>query len=117
MAEEEKKQKIKRDCWLPKVRVTAAELDQIKHHAENSELLFSDYVRFMLMYGENVSRQTEQEDKLIMALSRIGNNVNQLARKAHIREGFSTDQNERLDDLLETIGDYIEELRHGSKRQ
>jgi len=68
-------------------RVNDSEYEKIKHDMEKLGLKdFSKYFRMMLMNGEVkvvCNFEVEAINKLVMELSRVGNNVNQIARIAN----------------------------------
>lgn len=67
-----------------KVRVTDAELADFRTRANDAGMTVSDLIRFRLT-GYRV-RQTSADKTRLRELSRIGSNVNQLARWANSRK-------------------------------
>jgi len=84
--------KPKRNVWLPKIRVTEDERDTIKLKASDAGLSLSDHVREALLDGVVVVRGNAFDVQAIRQLSQvsqqlaaIGNNLNQLTRRAHVQ--------------------------------
>ena len=82
----------KRSVVLPPVRVTEAERTAIKLKASDAGLSLSDHVREALLNGVVVVRENAFDVRAITELSRvsqqlvaIGNNLNQLTKRAHIQ--------------------------------
>ena len=67
--------------FLLKIRVTPEERDAVKATADEAGLTVSDYVRMRLAHQR--VRQTAAERDTLMHLSRIGSNINQIARWAN----------------------------------
>ena len=64
--------------------LTAEEKEQIQENAERSNLgSVSNYARQMLLSGKVVSVDYTAIEELTVALNRIGNNINQIARRAN----------------------------------
>lgn len=84
--------KQKRDCELPRTRVSATELRIFKDRANNAGLSLSDFTRMAVLDGAVVVRENAFDVRAITELSRvsqqlvaIGNNLNQLTKRAHIQ--------------------------------
>ena len=71
-----------------KVRVTDAELADFRSRASDAGMTVSDLIRFRLT-GYRV-RQTSADKTRLRELSRIGSNVNQLARWANSRKAAAS---------------------------
>ena len=102
------KTKEKRDCELPRVRVSATELQTFKDRAQNAGLSLSDFARSSCLEGMVVVRENAFDVQAIRQLSQvsqqlaaIGNNLNQLTKRAHI-------QNEHDPAHLQNILKHIE---------
>jgi len=64
--------------------LTEKEKEQIQENAERSNLgSVSNYARQMLLSGKVVSVDYSAIEELTVALNRIGNNINQIARRAN----------------------------------
>ena len=74
---------MNRDCFI-KIRVTERELADFRARAGEAGMTVSDLVRFRLT-GYRV-RQTDADKDRLRHLSRIGSNINQLARWANSRK-------------------------------
>ena len=66
------------------------------------------YIKHMALHGKILNVDLESASCLLAALSRIGNNVNQIAHRANITEYISKDD-------LESLLKWRDELRHISK--
>jgi|TARA_R110001606_G_scaffold392622_1_gene561750 hypothetical protein len=84
--------KEKRDCELPRVRVSATELRTFKDRASNAGLSLSDFARMSCLDGAVIVRENAFDVRAITQLSQvsqqlaaIGNNLNQLTKRAHIQ--------------------------------
>ena len=122
MARPNKKDAEKRDKWLPKMRVTLAELCAIKAKAAQAGLSLSEYMRQMALYGHVIVREPLADVSMLTKLDRIAtslhanaNNVNQQTKNAHIfgrineaRLAELVAENEalnmRIDDALTELG-------------
>jgi len=85
--------KEKRDCELPRIRVSATELRTFKDRAANAGLTLSAFARMSCLDGVVVVRESAFDVQAITELSRvsqqlaaIGNNLNQLTKRAHIQD-------------------------------
>lgn len=83
-------QKIKRDDWLPKIRVSQSELDAIAARCREAGLTMSAYIRTMAIEGAVIQRDDGLADKKLIAgmLGAIGNNINQLSRRANVQDNI-----------------------------
>ena len=69
-----------RDQWL-KARVTAAELHLVEQWAAEAHLKPSEYIRRAVLNGHiEIRRYSAPDPDIANQLSRIGNNLNQIAR-------------------------------------
>ncbi len=66
-----------RTCDIPRVRATPEELAQIEERRASSGLTMSAYIRAMAMNGSIIQRESIGDKHLLLALSPIGNNLNQ----------------------------------------
>jgi len=91
-----------RSCLL-KIRVSPEERDAVKATADEAGLTVSDYVRMRLAHHR--VRQTSAERDALMHLSRIGSNINQIARWAntHANQIEAIQIIMRLDDIQADI--------------
>lgn len=81
-----KTEKTRRTHRLPETRVTENELDTIRTKAKDAGLSQSEYQRRMCLQGKIIMRQSIADVGMISELKRIGANINQLARWAHIHQ-------------------------------
>ena len=91
MARPKKGTDEKRDKWLPKMRVTLAELCAIKARAAQAGMSLSDFMRQTALCDHVIVREPLANIALISKLDRIAtslhanaNNVNQQTKNAHI---------------------------------
>ena len=84
MARPVKKDHEKRSTQLPPVRVTTSELAYVQRQADLAGMSVTDYLRTLALTEEVKPRKTKLEASLLVELNRIGVNLNQIARSAHI---------------------------------
>lgn len=94
----------KRSERLTPTRVTPEELAAIKEKAAEAGLTLSEYQRRALLDCYVIVRGNVVDAAAVRQLSAIGNNLNQLTRKAHIHDDFDR---ARLHDVLTAIDDLI----------
>jgi len=103
-------------------RVTADEREQIVGNMTKAGMSdLSKYMRMMLIYGEiNVVSNFEVAaiNKLLVDLSRIGNNVNQIARVANSTSKVFKAELVELIELEKSINHHLREILklHGQSR-
>ncbi len=102
--------KERRDRWLPKIRASRPELDAIESRRAASGLPLSEYIRKLALTGHVLQRKPLQDKALVRELSAIGNNLNQLSRRANVRGEVDADIEQRLNGLLVPLEDLIERL-------
>lgn len=100
----------KRTLHMPPVRMTAAELAQLEELAAVSGLSVSEYARQRLLTGAVKATRPKTDESLLVELSRIGNNLNQIARQ--LNRGRSHDPH-HLDYVL---GDLVKALHAQAAR-
>ncbi|MDQ0496880.1 plasmid mobilization protein [Paenibacillus brasilensis] len=93
--------------------VTAAELELIDKKAEVAELDRSKYCRQMTLDGLIIKQDFKQVDDLVYVVNKIGNNINQIARRANEVEYVSLDDIKYLKKQLEGIYSQIERFYDG----
>lgn len=81
--------------------------------ATNANMSKPDYVRKAIVSSRVVGRLTPRENDQIRELINMGNNLNQLAKRAN-QAGFPVVQNSYFD-LAIKIDNVIEKIRDGSK--
>lgn len=98
---------------LIKVRVTQDELEIIDKKAQVAGLKRSQYVRKMCMQGYIVIRNFDEVEKLVYEINKIGNNINQIARKANEFDYLSKDDlksvRSRIDEVYKLIESFYDE--------
>ena len=62
---------------------SAIEYLAVKRRADKAGLNLSDYCRQMVLTGQAQARLTPQENAVLNGVARVGNNLNQIAHKAH----------------------------------
>ena len=91
-----------RDQWL-RARVTTDELHRVEQLARDAQKTQSDYVREATLTARIMIKQHRTVDPVLLhELSRIGNNLNQIARVCN-----TTGESRRA----RHIEDYLDELR------
>lgn len=80
-------EKIIRDRELPRIRVTADELAQIKARAQEADLTQSEYIRQICANGKITKIDSKLEFETVRQLLAIGRNLNQITKSGHIRSG------------------------------
>ena len=73
---------------LPHIRCTENEYASIQARAAQTSMTMSEYVRRMALSGQVIVQENQTDFELIQQLKAIGNNLNQLTRKAHVREEY-----------------------------
>ena len=107
----QKNNSTKRNVILPSIRVTEAERTAIKQKVLDAGLSASEYRRQALLNTVVVVRENAVDVAAVRQLSAIGNNLNQLTRKAHIHDEY--DQ-QRLRDILTRLEAWLDEVIDGS---
>jgi hypothetical protein len=78
-----KKSPAPRNRRVPPTRITAEEYDQIVANAQKAEKSLCAYVRLMCLHSKITVKQPRADFQLITEISRIGVNINQIARIAN----------------------------------
>lgn len=96
-----------------KVRVSEDELSIIDKKAELSGLNRSQYIRKISTQGYIVIKNYDEVDKLVFEINKIGNNVNQIAKKANEFDYLNKDDlksvREKIDSIYNLIGKFYDE--------
>jgi hypothetical protein len=92
-----------RTAHLPRTRCTQAERDAIERKAGEAGLSLSEYQRRACLSGVVVVRNSPAYGHTLRELSAIGNNLNQIARKANIHGGFDPFLAERLQAAIAAV--------------
>ncbi len=104
------KKQITRDCWLPKVRATQAELAAVEARRAASGLCMSEFVRAQALSGAIIQRKPLADKVLVRDLAAIGNNLNQIARKANVSGHVDSPTMDHVRDVLCRLDDMLDEL-------
>ena len=99
----------RRNTWI-KYRVSRNEARRIEERAMEAGLSLSAYNRTLALEGAIIQPAPLADRELVHALSRIGNNLNQIARSVNISGELDPILAERLDGSLDQINGVIERL-------
>ena len=100
-----------RNKRIPETRVSENELEIIMGKFRTSGLSFSEFHRQALLEANVIVRDNALDKKAVYQLMAVGNNLNQLTRKAHIHDEIDT---EYLWETLEYVNIVLEEILNGS---
>lgn len=95
-----KNPKPNRNKVLPPCRVSDAEFLAFKQNAKKAGMGFSEFQRQALNNVAVIVRAPVADAKTFLALSKIGNNLNQLVHKSHIHDKVDI---EKMRDILIVI--------------
>lgn len=93
--------------------VTEREIEIIDQKAEVAELDRSKYLRKMALDGYIIKQDFSQVEQLVYEVNKIGNNINQVARRANELEHVSLDDMNYLKKQLDGIYSQIEKFYDG----
>lgn len=93
--------------------VTESELAMIDQKAEVAELDRSKYLRKIAIEGFIIKRDFTQVEQLVYEINRIGNNINQVARRANEVDFAGKEDIKYLRKQLDTIYNQIEKFYDG----
>ncbi len=96
-----------------RVRVSAKQLETLTEKARKLGITRSEMIRRAAL-GLRIRRATAQSQELIYHLVRIGNNMNQLTRWAHISQHFEPSRH--LDETLTELRSVLAEARQLCRR-
>ncbi len=102
--QEKPEPKQNRTCFLPRTRCTEKERLEVEQNAALSGLSLSEYQRRALLDCMIIQRDNILETKTVNQLSAIGNNLNQLVRKAHINNEADS---HKIRETIDTIDNLI----------
>ena len=103
-AETEKRTEQTNERW------TVSELAQVDKDAAEPGLTRSDFIRLSALSIPLPEAQGKADPELAHALSRIGNNVNQLAKSVHLDTGFQQYWHEIGEELRLTLAAVLDEF-------
>ncbi|MEZ4938757.1 MAG: plasmid mobilization relaxosome protein MobC [Crocinitomicaceae bacterium] len=106
MARPKKEHTEKLTKHLPAVRCSESEYASIQARAAQASMTVSEFVRQMALNGKVVIKESQADFELMDQLRRIGVNLNQLTRKAHVRGEFP----EGLRDVYEQLQSVFDKL-------
>jgi len=88
-----------------RIRLTQEQYDLLKEKSERADKTMSDFVRDFIVKGKVTKCRKENLSSLILHLSRIGNNINQIAKNLNIarlnNELGEQDYDLLLDELMQ----------------
>lgn len=90
--------------------VTENELDMIDKKAAVAELDRSKYLRKMAIEGIIIKRDFTEVEQLVYEINRIGNNINQVAKRANELDHVSKEDIRYLRKQLDTVYRQIEKF-------
>lgn len=86
----------------------------IEAKAAQAGLTLGEYQRRACLDSMIVQRDSVSDTRTVIHLSRIGNNLNQLARSANIQGGLDPMQTQELSEVLGIVRTAVEALIDGS---
>ena len=107
MAKVQSTNQQKRSCVLPPLRCTEDERAAIQANAALAGLTLSQYMREAALEGHVIVKDPLADIALIRELKALGNNLNQLTRKAHIHDELSARQ---LREVLGRVSSVLDRL-------
>lgn len=90
------------------IRLTPKEKTHLKKQAAASGLSVETFVRKLIMGIEIYPRPPDEVRAIISAINRVGNNINQIARKVNITDTVSYDE---LVNIKRQLADLIVEVK------
>lgn len=103
------KEKSKNKVDRLRVRVTENELIFFKAKASSAGLTLAEYTRQSLTDCVIIKNDSEADKRLTYQLSSLGNNLNQLSKRANIHGILAPDDYARFNDLIVTISSLLKE--------
>jgi len=100
----------RRDDRLPNLRVTAAERAEVERRADAAGLTLVEYCRQAVFKAKVKPRHSETDHALLVALNRVGTNLNQITHTVHCGRDLPPD----FPLLVAELRAIIAELAHGS---
>lgn len=100
----------RRDDRLPNLRVTAAERALIEERAAAAGLTLVDYCRRAIFKSRIAPKRTTADQSLLVALNRVGVNLNQIAKN----NNAGRDLPAHFPLVLDEIHELVRKLSHGS---
>jgi len=81
----------RRDDRLPNLRVTAAERADVERLADAAGLTLVEYCRRAIFKAKVAPRRSDTDHALLVALNRVGTNLNQIAHTVHCGRNLPPD--------------------------
>ena len=104
-----KEKRESRTARLTPVRVTECEAALFKAKALNSGMTLSEFQRQSMIDCVIIQNDSEADKRLTYQLSSLGNNLNQLSKRANIHGILAPDDYARFNDLIVTISSLLKE--------
>ncbi len=89
------------------LRLTEKEYKHLKKEAEKSGLKMEPFIRKLIMDEDIKPRPTEEYLKVVRELNAIGNNINQIARKANAENHISQEDVDKATKLIDRAMDIV----------
>lgn len=97
------------------IRFTPEEMEDIKHKAETLKMTTSRYIHTMALEGEIYMLEAPEYRDVMVALGRIGNNINQITRRLNETGSFYYDDvadvKKEFDEICLMLSQYQSTLR------
>lgn len=116
MPEDTTTTKAKLTAHLPRARCTPDEREQIEVRALDAGLSLSEYLRRCALNTVMVVRHAAFDKDGILQLSRIGNNLNQIARALNSGQASDARMIARIENELDELRSLLDVLINGSER-
>ena len=107
MSPKEKKETMSAN--LPAIRVTESDLAAFKAKAFNAGMFLSEFQRLSMHDCVIIKKDSEADKRLTYQLSSLGNNLNQLSKRANIHGMLAPEDYTRFNDLIVTISVLLKE--------
>lgn len=92
------------------LRLTNQDYTKLKQQSELAGLNCSDYLRKLISQQEIKPKPPDSYKQLVWEISKIGNNINQIARQANTVGSVSTEQAETAVFLMEKCIELMREM-------
>lgn len=100
----------RRDDRLPNLRVTAADRAEVERRADAAGLTLVEYCRQAIFNAKVTPQHSATDHALLVALNRVGNNLNQIAHTVHCGRNLPPD----FPLLVAELRSLIEQVADGS---
>ena len=86
------------------IRMTEFERGILEEHAKEQGMNASEYIRHLALCGGQVDAHVHEDRRLLLAqIARIGNNINQIARRANENQFISSVDLDKVWEMLKEI--------------